>query len=101
MSARQGTPEDVRRLATLARINIPEEKLSAFASEFDTVLAYVGTLNELELSIGTERRVPAVRNVLREDTEPTPSGTNTKKIVAQFPERSGNSLVVKQIISHD
>ncbi len=96
-----GTVEDVRRLAALARIDIPEETLPAFAAGFEAILAYVGKLSELELPGGPEHRVPSVRNVLREDVNPTTPGTYTKKIVAQFPERSGNSLSVKQIISHD
>ena len=96
-----GSVEDVRRLAALARIDIPEEKLPAFAAGFEAMLAYVGKLSELELPDGPEHSVPAVRNVLREDTHPTVPGIYTERIVSQFPERNGNSLSVKQILNND
>lgn len=95
------TPDDVKRLAALARIEIPEEKLATFAAEFESVLAYVGKLDELALPVESTETYPMRRNVLREDGEPTPAGTYTEAITAQFPERDGNYLSVKQIISHD
>lgn len=100
MSTPQATPEDVRRLASLARISVPEEDLVRFASEFDAILAYVSKLDELTLPEGAGA-VSAVQNVFREDGEPTPPGTWTQKLVEQFPERNGNYLSVKQIVSHD
>lgn len=101
MTAVEATPEDVKRLAALARIEIPEEKLESFATEFKSILAYVGKLDELTLPTGSDRTVPLVRNVLRADGEPHTPGLYTEKIVAQFPEREGNSLSVKQIVIHD
>ncbi|HRH55249.1 MAG TPA: Asp-tRNA(Asn)/Glu-tRNA(Gln) amidotransferase subunit GatC [Candidatus Paceibacterota bacterium] len=100
MSTTKATPEDVKRLAALARIEVPEEDLARFASEFDGILSYVGKLEELTLS-ETGRVLPPVRNVLREDGNVTEPGTWTAKITEQFPEREGDSLKVKQIISHD
>ena len=97
----QTTPEDVQRLASLARIEIPEEKLAGFAQEFEAILAYVGKLDELTLPTDTDRTIPTVRNVFREDGEPNVPGMYTKDIVAQFPEREGDSLSVKQIVVHD
>jgi aspartyl/glutamyl-tRNA(Asn/Gln) amidotransferase C subunit len=91
--------EDVQKLASLARLSIPEEKLPAFAAEFDAILAYVGKLDELNVAKGTN--TPALRNVFREDGEPHESGKYTEKIAAQFPSRKGDALSVKQIISHD
>lgn len=93
--------EDVQKLAALARLTIPEEKLASFAKEFDAILAYVGTLDELSLPSSEKRTLPVVRNVFREDGEPHEAGKYTEKIVAQFPEKEGNSLKVKQIIVHD
>lgn len=99
--ATKASPEDVRRLGALSRIEIPESDISRFVEEFDAILAYVGKLEELALP-GVEGRVlPAVRNVLREDGESHAPGIYTKKIVEQFPERDGNYLSVKQILSHD
>lgn len=94
------TPEDVARLAALARIDIPEADRARFAAEFESVLSYVSRLNELTLQ-GAARTLPAVRNVLREDGEPNVPGTYTEVLARAFPERDGDYLSVKQIISHD
>ncbi|HWH16371.1 MAG TPA: Asp-tRNA(Asn)/Glu-tRNA(Gln) amidotransferase subunit GatC [Candidatus Paceibacterota bacterium] len=94
------TPEDVVRLAGLARVEVPEADLPRFAREFDAVLAYVGKLDELVIP-DLERTVPPVRNVFRADLVTNETGSHTEKLVAQFPQREGDSLSVKQIISHD
>ena len=94
------TTEDVKKLAALARIRVEDSELEKFTSEFDAILAYVGQLKKLELpSAGSEK--PALRNVMREDDEPHAPGAYTEKLADQFPQREGNALSVKQIISHD
>lgn len=95
------TPEDVKKLAALARIQVSEEALPTFTSEFDAILAYVGQLDALALPKDLKDAKPPLRNVFRPDENPTPPGTWTKKLVSAFPEREGDALVVKQIITHD
>ena len=93
--------EDVKRLAQLARLSVPEEDLERFATEFDAILGYIGKLDELTLPDMNEMPLPAVRNVFREDGEPEETGAWTQKLVEQFPQKEGDYLSVKQIISHD
>jgi aspartyl/glutamyl-tRNA(Asn/Gln) amidotransferase C subunit len=93
--------EEVQKLAALARISIPDEKLESFVQEFERILAYVGTLDELSLPTHTERSVPAVRNVIREDGTPHEVGKHTATLTGQFSDREGDHLRVQQIISHD
>lgn len=93
--------EDVRKLAALARLSIPEEKLAERAAEFDSIVSYIGQLDELDIKTDGTPETPALRNVFREDGEPTTPGTWTEKLVALFPKREGNRLSVKKIISHD
>jgi len=100
MSHAKATTEDVKRLAQLARVEVADENLERFATEFDSVLAYVGKLDELTLSEGDTNQ-SLVRNVLRADEGAHAAGTWTERIVAQFPAKEGNSLSVKKIISHD
>lgn len=92
--------EDVKKLAALARVRIGEEDLAKFTTEFDSILAYVGQLEKLEVK-GTKDIKPPLRNVFRADENPTPEGTWTAKVVEAFPEKEGNYLKVKQIISND
>ena len=101
MSRAQATPEEVAHLAALSRISIPAADLPQFAAEFDAILAYVSNLDELSLPSLAEQAPSAIRNVFREDGEPHVPGLYSEAIMAQFPERSGDSLSVKQILSHD
>lgn len=94
------TPEDVKKLAALARIRVEEAELEKFTSEFDAVLAYVGQLEEVRLS-GEGTAKPPLRNVMRGDGVPHAPGIYTEKLVAAFPAKQGNALSVKQIIQND
>ena len=98
--AAMATPEDVRKLAALARIDVADAELPSFTKEFDAVLAYIGKLEELSLSHATPA-AGTLRNVLREDGEPHAAGIHTQKLVEQFPKKDGDYLSVKQIISYD
>lgn len=93
------TREEVEKLAELARIRVPEERLDAFVKEFDHILGYVGQLDALTVTKGE----PLLRyeNVMRKDGEPHEKGLWTEKLIEQFPKKEGNSLSVKQIISYE
>lgn len=93
------TPEDVKKLAALARIRVEDAELEAFTSEFDAVLAYVGQLETVSVAAGSDK--PAMRNVMREDGEPHAPGAYTERLVEQFPAKEGDALLVKQIIHND
>jgi aspartyl/glutamyl-tRNA(Asn/Gln) amidotransferase C subunit len=95
------TKDDVRKLAELARLSIADEELERFAKEFDSILAYIGKIESLNVSAHSGGGNPPLRNVFREDGEPHEKGTYTKKLVEQFPQKDGNYLSVKQIISYD
>jgi len=95
------TAEEVKKLASLARISVADEELPTFVKEFDAILAYVSQLEKLDLPTGGERIVPPLRNVMLADGEPHETGLYTKKIALQFPAREGDALSVKQIITHE
>lgn len=92
--------DDVKKLAALARISISDDALPKLAAEFESILAYVSQLDSLDVS-GKKGAKPPVRNVFRADGEPHETGAYTEALAAQFPEREGDYLKVKQIISHD
>ncbi len=93
--------DDVKKLAQLARVSVPEADLERFAKEFDGILAYVGQLDALSIDTKGNKDVPKLHNVMREDGTPHEKGLWTEKLASQFPDREGDSLSVKQIISHD
>lgn len=101
------TTEEVKKLATLARIRVEDAELEKFTQEFDAILAYVETLSMVEMPQGeTLRRggadeKPALRNAMRADGESHAGGVYTEKLVEQFPVSENNALSVKKIIHHD
>lgn len=95
------TVEEVKKLASLARIKVEEAELEQFTKEFDAILAYVSQLEALALPADGGTDLPPLRNVMREDGEAYPPGTFTERLASQFPAREGDALVVKQVITHD
>lgn len=99
------TAEEVKKLATLARITVGDDELKKFTSEFDAILAYVGQLERLDMEPSGGGSAfggkPALRNVMRADGGPRVARAYTEKLAEQFPAREGDALAVKQIISHD
>ncbi|HEC94151.1 MAG TPA: aspartyl/glutamyl-tRNA amidotransferase subunit C [Candidatus Kaiserbacteria bacterium] len=95
------TYEDIKHLATLARIFVSEQDLPKLSTEFESILKYIGQLESLAVPESSDLHVPPLRNVFRDDKNPTPSGANTQKIINAFPKRNGNALSVKKIITHE
>lgn len=95
------TSEEVRKLASLARITVSDAELQKFVEEFDSILKYVSQLDELQLPTDTEWELPPLRNVMRKDGEPHEAGLYSEKLAEQFPAREGDALAVKQIITHE
>ncbi len=93
------SPEDVAKLAALARITVPEERLPLLAGEFNRIVEYIDQL--ATLSIEKTSPILPYENRLRKDGEPHEKGAWTEALAAQFPVREGDLLRVKQIISHD
>ncbi len=94
------TEEEVRKLAELARLELTESEIKEFQKDFGTILEYVSQVQEVATDeVNPEVSVP--HNVMREDKDPYKSGEYTRKIVEQFPDKEGDYLKVKKIISQD
>ncbi len=92
------TKEEIKKLATLARIKLSQEEEEKLPKEVDSILGYVAQLKEATSSISEERKAGELRNVTREDANPTITGTNTKDIVAEMPNSQDNYLKVEKIL---
>ncbi len=95
------TNAPIEHLATLASLSIPAGRLPTLAKEFESILAYVSQIESLSLPREATPPIPALRNVLREDADPAPARAHTKDITYAFPEKKGDALMVKKIISND
>ena len=91
------TPEDVRHVARLARLELSEAELERMRAEMDAILAYMDKLRSLDTT-GVEPTSHAVplRNVMRDD-EPRPS-LPRDDMLANAPDRAGDFFRVPRII---
>ena len=90
------TKEDIKNLANLARIEIPQEEAEKLTAEVDSILDYVGQIKDV--SGDAERKIPKLRNVLREDVVTNEEGEYTEKLLSNAPSREKNYLKVKKIL---
>lgn len=62
------TPDQVRRIAKLARLQLTDGEVEKFAKELTSILQYVDMLQEVDTkNVEATAQVTGQRNVLRED----------------------------------
>lgn len=89
--------ELVRSLATLSRIGLKEGEDAKLGKEIESILGYVSQINDA--AGGEIKPAPGLlRNVLREDTNPTPGGTYTEALLREAPHTEDGYVRVKKIL---
>lgn len=89
--------EQVKNLATLARIEISEQEVESLAQDLSSILEYVGQVNDA-VSGDSEPVLGSVYNVMREDAHPHESGIYTDALLDAAPSRDGAYITVKKIL---
>lgn len=91
------TPEEIQKLAELARIEIGTEEREKLSGEIESILHYVGEISSLS-GEPAQRALSEVRNVLREDEKAHESGVYTEAILKNAPNKEGSHFRVKKIL---
>lgn len=93
------TKEDVKKIATLARIKISAEEEERLQKDLSSILGYIDTLGEVDVS-GVEPTAHAVDvfNVVREDGEGISDEETAANIVKSAPEHENGFIKVKAIM---
>lgn len=92
--------EQVRHVAKLARLALPEQQIEKFAPQLGSILEYVAKIEKIDVS-GVEpmAHVLPLKNVLREDVvEPS---LPVEKVLQNAPETDGPFFKVPKIIGGD
>lgn len=91
---------DIKKLADLARVDMTDEEMTGMAHDFDSILAYVGQIQEVSGSLSSEKKTDELipHNIMRDDVILNKGGEFTDKISKQFPESQDGYLKVKQIL---
>lgn len=95
------TVKELEHLAGLARIELTETDKKSLVKEFDSILGYVDQLKKVKVSMDTEGRVGAVKNVTRPDVVESTSDEDRGRLLEEVPHREGDFIAVKKIIAQD
>ncbi len=87
---------DVNTLAELSKIKLSDQEEKLFADDFESILEFVSSVQELDLDM--EPRVPVLHNVLSSDDEQFDYGYDKKKLVTQAPKNDSEYILVKKVI---
>ena len=90
--------DDIRKLASLARLELSPEEEERFMHEAQAILAYVGKLGELDVEgVRPMTHAHDVANVFVPDEVREASKTEHKRLVSQFPDTKDSFLRVKNV----
>ena len=89
--------DEVKRVARLAMLELKEDQIDKFASQFNEILGYMEQINELDLSnCEAAFHITQLQNVFREDE--VKSSMDREVILKNAPETDGESFKVPKVI---
>jgi aspartyl-tRNA(Asn)/glutamyl-tRNA(Gln) amidotransferase subunit C len=97
MADKKITAEDIGALAKLSQIEITEDEQNALVPEIESILSYISEISSVAAELPAHV-VGAVKNVLREDSDPHESGIHTEALLGAAPSRKENYVQVKKIL---
>ncbi|MDP3995591.1 MAG: Asp-tRNA(Asn)/Glu-tRNA(Gln) amidotransferase subunit GatC [bacterium] len=90
--------EEVKKIATLARLELTEAEVKQYAGELSAILDYVGQLGEVDTeNVATTSQVTGLSNVMREDE--VDACDEPGELVKLAPEHHNNLVKVKAVFS--
>ncbi|MCT0224530.1 Asp-tRNA(Asn)/Glu-tRNA(Gln) amidotransferase subunit GatC [Synechococcus sp. CS-1328] len=92
------TADDVRKVAHLARLDLPEEKITTYTGQLERILDYVAHLQQVDTE-GVEPTTRAVEvvNVTRADAVEVTS--ERQNLLDLAPQREGDFFRVPRILA--
>jgi aspartyl-tRNA(Asn)/glutamyl-tRNA(Gln) amidotransferase subunit C len=87
----------VRKVAKLARIAEPEEKLEGLAKELSGILSWIEQLNEVDTD-GVEPMASAVHMPAPMRDDVVTEGGDPEVVLSNAPRRAGNFFVVPKVV---
>jgi aspartyl-tRNA(Asn)/glutamyl-tRNA(Gln) amidotransferase subunit C len=87
----------VRKVARLARIAEPEERIEPLAKELSGILDWIEQLNEVDVE-GVEPMTSAVAASLPMRDDVVTDGGNPDRVLSNAPKRVGDFFVVPKVV---
>ena len=90
--------DDVRKVAQLARLELPEATIATYTAQLERILEYVAHLEQMDTEgVPPTTRAVEVVNVSRDDrVDPTPV---REELLDLAPEREGDFVRVPKILA--
>ncbi len=85
---------DIKKLATLARIDMTEQEMEDLKKDFDSILGYIDQIRSVD--VPESDFVSDVRNVARADEATSFAGR--ENIIKQFPDNDEDALKVPSVL---
>ena len=90
--------DDVRKVAKLARLDLPEEKIATYTGQLERILGYVDQLQAVDTDgVPATTRAVEVVNMTREDTV-VPTDVR-EQLLDEAPLREGDFFRVPKILA--
>ncbi|HLA19586.1 MAG TPA: Asp-tRNA(Asn)/Glu-tRNA(Gln) amidotransferase subunit GatC [Dehalococcoidia bacterium] len=91
------TPDEVKRIARLARVGLSDDEVAHFQVQLSEILDYFQRLREVDTEkLPPTARTLAMHNVMRDD-EPRPS-FGKEEVLANAPQREDDLFRVRAIL---
>ena len=87
----------VRKVARLARIAEPEDRLELLARELNGIMTWIEQLNEVDTT-GVEPMTSAVAMALPLREDVVTEGGDPSKVLSNAPKTTGNFFVVPKVV---
>ncbi len=87
----------VRRVAHLARIKTPEDRLEPLAAELNGILAWIAQLNEIDVD-GVEPMTSNVAQTLRLRDDVVTDGDKVEAVLSNAPKAADGFFVVPKVV---
>ncbi len=89
--------QDIQHLATLARIDIPQEEQEALLHDMTAIIGYIDQIAKAPVS-GSTNQTSDLYNVARDDEVTNMTGAQTDTILAEVPATQDGYVKVKKIL---
>ena len=91
------TKDDVKKVARLSRIAVPEEKLESLAGELNGIMGWIEQLNEVDVE-GVEPLTSVVETSLPMREDVVTDGNRREEVLANAPKSDEGFYVVPRSV---
>ena len=100
MANKNITIDEVKRIAKLSKLDIPDDQLDYYAEEMDKILEYFKIISKVDTSnIEPLTHITENENITREDV--TDKSIENKEVIKNCPDSFGQYIKVPKVLDKD